>query len=509
MRRCARLMLLILALTASASPNMHIVVNGKTLPQSAIAIIDNKVYAAVRAIGEPLGAYVTANPVQHSVTVTTLLRQAVLYVDSPRALLNGETITLSAPPRRVGANIMLPLRAIATVFGASVTYKPSTHAVIVSAPSRAVASASASPIVLTKTYAGTVLTVNNALTPPSIQFVSQGHNYSATIPASTPIEFRDVRGAMTGQGTLSAVRPGDALIVTLDASGHLVSIADIFASMSGTIASVADESMVLTSGRVISVNQSATATVTLDGRPVSFDSLQAGDKVTVRADPVSGAVRDVVALTPGGYATTATATPNSQAASSPPVTITNVTDNAQHAFGAGSLLKVTLDGTAGARAEFDLSDVFAANPMREVTPGRYEGQYNVAVGTNITSAPVLVRLTKNGLTALAEAPHAVTIITTPPSVGEVEPSPGTQINIARPNILATFVTVGETGMDVTSYRLLVNGQDVTGGATRTPSFISYYPPTDLPSGVVNVSIKGTDIAGNGLEYQWAFKIVNE
>ena len=84
--------------------------------------------------------------------------------------------------------------------------------------------------------------------------------------------------------------------------------------------------------------------------------------------------------------------------------------------------------------------------MREVRPGHYEGEYAVSVGTNLAFAPVLVRLSKDGLTALAEAPDTLTIITTPPSVGETEPAAGGHINITRPNIVATFVTVGNTGI---------------------------------------------------------------
>lgn len=507
MKRYVRLALLILALTAAAPQAMHVVVNGKSLPASSVAIIDDKVYVAVRAVGEALGAYVTSNAQQRTVTITTLLRQAVLHVDDQRAMVNGQEIVLSAPPRRNAARIMLPLRALGTVFGASVLYKAQTHAVIVSATSQNVGPRPASPPASARTYEGSVVSVNPSANPPTIAFASGGQNYTVAVPADTAIAFRDVHGAITGDGTLSAVRPGDALVVTLGAGGQLISMADIFASISGTIASVADQSMVLTSGRVISADSSFTASVTLDGKAASFASLRSGDKVTVRADPVSGAEREVVALTPGGFATTATATPSSQTQSGAlAVTIGGISDNARAAFRAGSVLKVALDGTPGARAEFDLSDVFAHNLMREVRPGHYEGAYAVSVGTNLTDAPLLVRLNKDGLTALAEAPDPITIITTPPSVRETAPASGGQINISRPNIVATFITVGNTGMDPSSLQLSVNGRDVTSQTTRTPSFISYYPPADLAPGAVDVRVKGTDIAGNELEYGWSFKI---
>jgi Copper amine oxidase N-terminal domain len=508
MKRYARLIALLVALTASAPVSPHVVVNGKSLPSEAVAIIDQRVYVAVRAVGEALGAYVTTNNARRTVTVTTLLRQVVLRVDSTSAMGNGQEVALGAAPRRSGTRIMLPLRALAAVYGATVMYKARTHGVIVSSWSRAVAPPpSAQPAVLTRTYSGTVVAVNVEGPEPTIQFTAAGSAYTASVPSGTAIEFRDVHGAMTGHGTLSAVRPGDALIVTLDSAGRLVSIADLFASVSGTIASVAGESMVLTNGRVISA--SPNASVALDGKSATFASLQAGDQVTVREDPISGEVRDVVALTPGGYAATATATPSAQTQGASALNITSATDNALHPLRAGSVLTITLEGTPGAQAEFDLSDVFAHNSMRETRSGHYEGKYEVSVGTNLTNAPILVRLSKNGLTALAEAPDPATIITTPPSVGEIEPGNGSQINISRPNIVATFVTVGNTGMDPGSLKLEVNGRDVTAESTRTPSFISYYPPLDLPLGPVDVRLQGTDIAGNGLEYDWSFTVAGQ
>jgi hypothetical protein len=145
--------------------------------------------------------------------------------------------------------------------------------------------------------------------------------------------------------------------------------------------------------------------------------------------------------------------------------------------------------------------------MRETRPGHYEGDYLVTLGTNLTDAPVFVHLIRNGETALAEAPDPLTILTTPPSVKETAPGAGARINTTRPNIFATFVTVGDKGMDPASLQIDVNGRNVTSRATRTPSFISYYPPFSLGAGTVRVEVKGTDIAGNPLAYRWSFAIL--
>src|SRR4029077_11039291 len=155
------------------------------------------------------------------------------------------------------------------------------------------------------------------------------------------------------------VRPGDALIVTLDASGHLISMADIFATINGTIAAVADQSMVLANGRVVSADPRG-GVLTLDGKEASFALLRPGDKVSIRADPVSGKVLDIVAIRPGGFAASAISTPApGTQGSGGAAQIRSIRDNAASAFRAGAVLNVAAEGTSGSGATFDLSDVIA------------------------------------------------------------------------------------------------------------------------------------------------------
>lgn len=487
----------------------RVVINGTTLPVSTTESIKQTLYVAVRPAAQALGADVATDAQRKTVTITTLLRQVVFTLDDPWATVNGQRVRLTAPARRSRARIVLPLRALAQAFGAAVSYDRLSHRVMVSVAStgapfaRATSAARGSS---TSTIEGTVTLVSAASRPPAVEINSNGTNYTLSVPEGTSVEFRDVHGAVSGSGVLSSVKPGDALIATLDAGGHLIAIADMFSAINGTIAAVADQSMVLTSGKVIAADP-ATVSVTLDGKLAQFSSLRAGDKVSVRADPKSGKVRDVVALTPGGFAVSATSTPSSPQGTGSAVRITNVGENANHvAFRAGQTLKVWAEGTPGARAFFDLSNVIIDNPMREVRAGRYEGDYFVGVGTNLTDAPVLVRLSRGGETALAEAPDPLTIVTTPPVVKETAPAADARINTSRPNIFATFATVGDKGLDPASLRLIVNGRDVSTLATRTPTFVSYYPPAEISSGPVLVEVKGSDIAGNTLDYRWSFVI---
>jgi len=192
-------------------------------------------------------------------------------------------------------------------------------------------------------------------------------------------------------------------------------MADIFASTIGTIAAVAGRAMVLTNGKVVAADQ-GNVSVRINGHDADFSALQQGDKVSVRSDPNTGRVRDIVALSPAAPNASGSATPSATAADS--LQIRSVHENADHAFHAGQNVHVQMEGTPGGLARFDLSNIMIDNAMRETYPGHYEGDYRVGVGTNLADAPIVVRLRKSGEEAVAQAPDALTIITTPPSVRE-------------------------------------------------------------------------------------------
>lgn len=498
---------IVVAVLAAAPAPTPVVVDGANLPASALATVDDKSYVSLRALGSALGAHVAFDAKLRQVTVTTEFREVVLEIGKRVASVNGQQQPIDAPAVFTAGRVLVPLRAVALAMGATISYDSSSHSIIVStAGVNTVPRGGPTPpsVPATNTLEGTVTDVQAAMAPPAVAVDVDHLSYTITVPEGTKIQFRDTHGGSTGAGPLSQVRAGDTLIATLDASGHLISIADIFAGFGGTIASVAGQSMVLTNGRVVEANPTQT-TVTLDGRTASFAQLKAGDLVTVRADPKTGKVRDVVALEPGGLATSATATPTVPGGSAD-VKIAAVSDNAGHAFRVGQTLRVKMTGTPGGTASFDLSNVVVDNAMSETRPGEYEGSYLVEVGTNLVDAPIIVHLTKDGIAAQAVGPDPLAIITTPPTVKDAKPDPGSRVNNPRPNIYVTFATIGDRGLDAQSLKLVVDGRDVTAQATRTAGFISYFPPSDLESKKVTVELTGVDTAGNQLSYRWSFTV---
>jgi hypothetical protein len=491
---------------AAAPP--PIVVDGSPLPASASTQLHGISYVTLRALGDALGATASYDGRLREAVLTTEFREVVMPIGQPVLFVNGARRASVPPAILQDGKVLVPLRAAVAAAGAVIRYDSAAHAIDIS--TAGVASApyprvTAPPVPSTNTLEGTVTEVRASMVPPAVAVSVDQLSYTITVPEGTQIQFRDTRGGSTGSGPLSQVRPGDTLIATLDASGHVISMADIFTGYAGTIAAVSGQNMVLTNGRVVESAAGQTA-VTLDGRSATFAQLSAGDLVTVRADPRTGKVRDVVALTPGGLKTTATATPSTGGSASA-VSISNVTDDATHAFRVGQTLHVTVDGTAGASATFDLSNVIVDNPMHETQPGHYEGAYLVEVGTNLVDAPIIVRLEKDGVTAQAEGPDPLAIITSPPSVLDAKPDSESAVNNPRPNVYVTFSTFGDRGMDAQSLKLVIDGKDVTAAATKTAEFISYYPSADLQPGAITVEVSGADTAGNRLSYRWTFQVV--
>jgi hypothetical protein len=506
--RAIELLCILVAVQAAASPAFAVdtgtanpgavptvYVDSAKLPASAVSVIDGMVYVGLRAAGRAFGADVSYSPKKKEVTVTTLLHQSVLRVGTPGGA------------RAVQGRVMVPLRLLAGSLGVGVRYDGKERAVRLSTaglqelPGNVTAARRGGTA---NTIEGTVSSVRARPEPAVVDILADQASYSIAIPPGITVQFRDTRGAIAGSGSPDQIKPGDALIATVDAGGHLLSVADIFAGTSGAISAISGASMVLTNGTVINADPNFTAVI-LDGRNAALGDLAAGDLVTVRANPRTGKVREILALTPRGAQRPAAQTSASSAA----LRLANVSDDALGPLRAGQTFHIFASGTSGARASFDISNLLLGLRMRETAPGRYQGAYTVEVGTNLVDAPVLVRLQKGADAAVAAADQPLTIITQPPQVKDIAPAAGAHVNTLRPSIYATFATLGGKGMDTGTLHVLVNGKDVSDQSARTAGFASYYPASDLPPGRVSVEVRGSDVAGNALDYRWTFVIGGE
>jgi hypothetical protein len=175
---------------------------------------------------------------------------------------------------------------------------------------------------------------------------------------------------------------------------------------------------------------------------------------------------------------------------------------------AGSQVTVTLTGTPGGQATFDVGSIARAVPLAEdrAQPGRYVGRYVIPAGVTEREVPLIAHLRVGRTDApLIQAGTPLEIDSQPPAVTNAAPAGGTVVRNQRPNIYVEFGDAGGTGLDVESVRMRVNGQDVTLDARVTPGFVIYTPEA-LPAGPVSVIVEAKDRAGNRIEKAWKFTV---
>ncbi len=271
-------------------------------------------------------------------------------------------------------------------------------------------------------------------------------------------------------------------------------IVDAYGSRSGSVAAVAAGQLVLADGHVITPSRSTA--ITLNGASATIEQIAVGDAVMVRYNIDSSEPREIIA-------TRKTAAADAPAAS---VGISSIAVAPDRPLKAGDTLSVTMHGTPGGLAGYDIGPYVRNLTLTEAQPGVYTGSYTIARGTNFADAPVVGRLNARGVdAAAAQAPTTVSVSTVAPGISDFAPDSGTTVNNARPSVYATFSS-DTVPVNPSSARLILNGHDVTSSSLRTQRFIDYVPGIDYPDGPVRVTVIVADQAGNTTTKSWTFYI---
>ena len=481
-----------------------IVVNGQQLDSDpAPRVVNGHVLIPIVRIFSALAITITRDG-------SELIAQAPnktihLTIGSSRARVDNQSLSLETAPVEIGGTTYVPLRLIADALGASVAYNPQSARIdIVSSlvrrenPSQNVGAG--------KTKVTGTLTALDLLSQPASMTVTyRGSVRTISINSTAKVVVQDVVARSEQNGQLSDLHVGDAVAVTLNKDGSVEVIQDLFGSRTGTVAAVSATAMVLENGRVITPDK--TTEITLNGQPAKLGDLKVGDTVTQRMNPESGETRQIIAsrnavTTPGAPAPEAQAAP---AAS--PVAITSFTVTPLRPLKLGEAFDLTLRGTPGGRASFDVGTFIVGQTLREESPGVYHGTLTVSPGMNFTQAAVVGRLSAGGTEAQrVPATNQISVATIAPQITEVAPANGQVVNNSKPSVYATFAAPTDLPINPSSVSLKINGSDVTASATRTSSFVTYTSGVSLGDGPVTVSVSVADLAGNVTARSWTFTI---
>lgn len=490
-------------------------------------VIAGRLLIPLRGVFERLGARVTWLPEPRQVVARRGATTVVLQPGSAIARVDGRPVRLDVPALIVGGRTMVPLRFVGEALGAVVDWEPVGRIVYVTSsgvaappgppvvmppapptPAPAPAPAAPEPIrplpiippqppvppppVLIE---GTVAQVDAYTAPPRLLVRADGLLWSLVVTPATSIFLTEVSSGRSGAAALDQLRRGDAVRVTADPSGVALTIRGAYREIAGRLEGLTPRFLSLTDGQVLRIAEEAR--FFLDGREVARDLLRRGMEVTLRVNPPSGEVWEAHARTP-------VPPPRLPPVYPLPPRIDGVSVSDQGPLGIGATLTVTMRGSPGGAAWFDIGRIERGMPMAEGPHGFYAGRRTVRAGEAAPQAVVTVRLRVGGLETVRTG-EAVTIDGLPPEFTRRVPDPGTAVADRRPTIILGLADRGPAGLDPGSLRLRVNGREVRRVAiTETGAY--YTPPEPLPPGLNRVQARIADLAGNEATTSWAFTV---
>jgi hypothetical protein len=475
-----------------------IVVNGDELASDpAPRVIGGRLMVPVVRVYNALGIAVSRDG--KDIVAAAPSKTIVLHIGSKLATIDSQAVMLESPALEIDGATYVPLRFIADSLGAAVTYSPKAARVeiVSSLVGRMPSLTRTSDGGLTQ-IVGTVTAVDLNSVPEAVTIEQGGLVRSVSINSDAKIVVQDVVTKTSTTATLNDIHPGDAVSVYLAKDGKVEQFVDRFASRTGTVAAVSPTAIVLQNGVVLTPDRDTT--ITLNGAPAFLTDVKVGDAIVVRSNPDTGEKREMI------VSRAMPATPQAETPANA-VAITSITSTAKGYLHAGDTITVTLKGTSGGNASFDIGTYVVGVAMHEEAPGVYTGTFKVPPDVNFGQTPLYGHLNVGTNNApRAQATGLIAVSTTPPQITDVAPPAGQTVNNSRPSIFATYSSPTDVGINANSVTISVNGHDVTASAVRAANFITYSPSLDLPDGTVTVKVLVFDNAGNKAERSWSFTI---
>lgn len=188
--------------------------------------------------------------------------------------------------------------------------------------------------------------------------------------------------------------------------------------------------------------------------------------------------------------------------------IASVTVKAPAWVRSGNPIEVTLTGSSGGTASFQIPGVVREVPMTEISAGKYVGTWSPdpLKETTLSEAVVLAQLSIGTQQKLIQAGRTVSVDTLAPKVKNTLPEAGGTVG-PKPSVGVVMDEVG-SGLDPTTIKLTVAGVDRTAEASVSSGFLTYVPAQPLPPGEVKIQLSVADRAGNTLVHNWSFTVAD-
>ncbi|MCC2673306.1 MAG: hypothetical protein K0R58_253 [Ramlibacter sp.] len=178
----------------------------------------------------------------------------------------------------------------------------------------------------------------------------------------------------------------------------------------------------------------------------------------------------------------------------------------------GREMRFRVLGSPGARADIDIPKVVQNVPLREVQPGVYEGSYTIRLRDDLSEIDRAVATLRNGpMTTTAriklEGEGAQWPDRNGPRVVDVTPNHDQRVGErGRTEVSARFRD-DRSGVDVSSVRLRIDGENVTERSRVTANQVHY--EANLRQGRHQAELVVRDRAGNVTRTAWNFVVNND
>ena len=488
----AVLMLAAVPAIAGAARPIAIVINNNALalnppPRFQGSVLFVPVRRTIEALGMPF------NRAGNRVTTQVGSKSVTLTIGSRVAQVDGQPVPLEAAVMEQQGVLYAPLRFFTEVLGAQAHFDRRTNSVTIVA--QLVGRSTNGFITVGSGFErfGTVAAVDVLSDPPTVTLQYSGRIKTIPVAPNATIDIEDVNVSVTSPGELGDVRPGDFARIEMRKDGRVTRIVDEYGSRNGRIIAIGRSQFVLDDGQVIGPDR--TTEISLNGKAASFTDLQPNDEVTVRYNVETNEVREILAARVVTNPVSATGS----------VQITGVDTDANHPLRAGDTIHVTLRGTPGGAASFDIGSYVVDQTMQQRSPGVYAGSYTIPRGANFADVALIGRLSVGAGSAQAPANEMVSASSIGPGISDFAPDAGSTIDTSRPAVYASFAS-DAVPVNPASALLWIDGRDVTSECVRTAQFIQYMPSYSYPDGRISVTVRVSDLAGNTTTKSWVFVI---
>ena len=362
--------------TAHAAPAVGgarpiaIVINGNALsldPPSRF--VANTLFVPVRRTIEALGLGFERSG--NRITTQIGSKTVTLTIGNRTAEVDGSPFALEAPPIEIRDVIYAPLRFFTDVLGAQAHFDRRTNSVIIVA--QIVGRSSNGFVTTGNGYErfGSVAAVDVLSDPPTMTLRWNGGVKTIPVAPNATIDVEDVDVNVSSPGELGDVRPGDFARVEMRKDGRVSGSWTNTVRATGTSSRSPEASSCSNDGHVIAPD-GRHGDIAQRHERLRSAILRPGDQVTVRYNVETNEVREILSSR-----STPSVVPSAGGAAIP-----SLDSDASRPLRAGETVHVTMHGTAGGSATFDIGSDVVNQAMGQRSPGVYDGAYTIPRGAN-------------------------------------------------------------------------------------------------------------------------------